>query len=144
MNKTDTTGRRGRACLAAAALAWVFLGGCGEKVNLPQTYPVRGRVVYKGGVPVAGGVVQFQAHSDPRLLTNGETDVDGAFTLTTQVGGQKLSGAVAGEHQVTVVPPMPADQSAEPIVLPHPYTVEAKDNFFTIEIDKPRRGSAAR
>jgi hypothetical protein len=93
---------------------------------------------------MAGGVVQFQARSDPRLLTNGETDTDGDFTLTTQVGGQKLPGAIAGEHQVTIVPPMPPDQSAEPIVLPQPYTVEAKDNFFTIEIDKPRRRAAAR
>ncbi len=144
MSKTDTTGRRGRAFLAAAALAGIVLGGCAQKVNLPQTYPVRGRVIYKGGGPLAGAVVQFQARSDPRLLTNGETDADGAFTLTTQVGGHKLPGAVAGEHQVTVVPPMPADQSAEPIVLPQPYTVEAKDNFFTIEVDRPRRGSTPR
>ncbi len=144
MSTTDAIGRRGRVRWVAAALAWAILGGCGEKVQLPQTYPVRGRVVYKGGGPLAGGVVQFQARSDPRLLTNGETDADGNFALTTHVGGRKLPGAVAGEHQVTVVPPMPADQSAEPIVLPQPYTVQAKENFFTIEVAKPRRGAALR
>lgn len=127
-----------------AVLIGIALGGCGEKVQLPQTYPVRGRVVYKGGDPMAGGVVQFQARSDPRLLTTGETGADGTFALTTQVGHRKLPGAIAGEHQVTVVPPMPADQSVEPIILPHPYTVEAKDNFFTIEINKNRYKPAPR
>ncbi len=86
MSTTDAIGRRGRVRWVAAALAWAILGGCGEKVQLPQTYPVRGRVVYKGGSPLAGGVVQFQARSDPRLLTNGETDADGNFALTTHVG----------------------------------------------------------
>ena len=144
MNNASAICQRSGTWWLVVALAWAILGGCDEKVQLPQTYPVRGRVVYKGSGPVAGGVVQFQARSDPRLLINGETDADGNFALTTQVSDRKLPGAVVGEHQVTVVPPMPADQSVEPIVVPKSYVVEAKDNFFTIEINPPRRRAAAR
>lgn len=130
---------RGSRVVVALALALSALGGCGSKVQLPKTYPVRGRVVYKGGGPLTGGVVQFQAAADPKLLINGEIGKDGTFALTTRLDGHQVAGAVEGAHQVTVTPPMPADQSAEPIVLKKTFTVQAGDNFFDIEIEKPRR-----
>src|SRR5690348_15647792 len=47
MSKTSAMDRRGGVRWLVAALVWTVLGGCSEKIELPQTYPVRGRVVYK-------------------------------------------------------------------------------------------------
>jgi hypothetical protein len=77
-------------------VALVLLAGCGP--DGPRLYPVTGRVVYRDGRPVPGGVVEF----DPggRLpVARGTLDADGRFVLTTD----GRAGAVAGEHRVVVV-----------------------------------------
>ena len=52
-----------RNLLLAAAVA--SLAGCGKSPEpLPQTQPVKGKVVYQGGAPVAGASVRFQSKSD--------------------------------------------------------------------------------
>ena len=137
--------RTARACrglvpaVAALALAGA-LGGCaGGGPELPQTYPVRGRVTYPGGEPVPGGQVHFQPESDTTVTTNGEIGPDGSFVLRTYRGRREAPGALAGPHRVLVTPAAGADQVAQPAALPKPYTVEARDNEFHLVIEKPRR-----
>ncbi len=63
---------------------------------------------------------------------------DGTFSLTTSTEGQRIPGAVAGEHRVTVFPRMSADQSEVPATQEKTVTVEAKDNDLTITLDPPQ------
>jgi hypothetical protein len=80
------------ACLALAACA-----GCARQVPV---YPVEGHVL-AAGKPVARAQVAFHPINGPPDAARpvGQTDEQGRFTLTTQVGGD---GAPAGEYRVAV------------------------------------------
>src|SRR5262245_57499198 len=119
----------------AAAVAWLGVAGCGS--GIPKTYPVKGRVVWEGGKPVTDGRIEFQSLSDPSLRATGEIDDDGNFSLTTYRDGRERAGAVAGEHKVIVEPEWGDEKLIIP--LPNSYTVERKDNAFTIELRPPKR-----
>jgi hypothetical protein len=126
--------------VTAAALA-LWSGGCSSpSKELPKTYDVTGKVVFKNGQPLSGGTIQFQPTTDSGLTTTGRIQPDGGFSLNTLVGETKLPGAAAGKYRVTVIPPMGADQAAQPISIPEAYTVKPQDdNHFQITIDQPRR-----
>lgn len=80
----------------APAVLLVVLSGCGP--DGPPLHPVTGRVVFAGGRPVAGGVVEFDP-GGKLPVARGTLDADGRFALATE----GRPGAVAGEHRVTVV-----------------------------------------
>jgi len=116
-----------------AAFAAVGFTGCAGL----KTYPVKGKVVFKGGRPVtSGGRIEFQSTSDPQVKATGWIELkDGSFSLTTYKQGKKIEGALEGPHSVVV-------ELRNPVAvvnLPNVYTVEPRENDFTIEVPKPRR-----
>ncbi len=125
----------------AAALILAGIVGCGG--GMPKTYPVQGKVVFKGGKPVTDGRVQFQSTTDPQFKALGDIAEDGSFSLTTYVGPKHKTGAPAGDYRVVVE----LERPARVVTLPSPYTVGAGDNEFAIVIEGPpaaRRGSRVR
>ena len=78
-------------------LCVAMLTGCSDQL---PTYPVRGRVEFKGGGgPVHVGTVELKS-LDHGVQARGEIQDDGSFTLTTYQPGD---GAVAGRHACVVV-----------------------------------------
>src|SRR5262245_17379831 len=125
-----------RLLFALAAVSLALGAGCRSDPAV-KTYPATGRVVVKGGGSLAGGVVEFQSLTDSGRMTSGKVEKDGSFTLSTLIDGKRVPGAVEGPYRVTVIPPMGEDQTAEPISLPQTRTVEARDNSFTLEVERP-------
>ncbi len=121
-----------------AVLILALVAGCGGGDDLPKTFPVRGKVVFKDGQPLTRGVVHFRTNDFPSLRTVGEVQPDGTFVVVTHANGRRSPGAVAGSHRVTVLPSSGADQSAPAVQLPKPFVVnETDDNQFQIAIDRP-------
>lgn len=139
-----------------AVLTMLILGivGCGPRVA--KIYPVDGKVVYKDGAPVSGGIIEFDApDSDPGgpIKPNARAAIqeDGAFRMTTLVDGD---GSVAGRHRVVIIPPIdidsgPPGSSAKPL-LPKKYRsydtselsveVAEQENHITIAVDREKQG----
>lgn len=89
--------------LAGLAIVSVWLLGCGGD-GTPKTYPVNGKVVYKGSqAPVTQGTVLFESATEPKVQASGEIQPDGAFELASDLG---KPGTVAGEHRVLIQPPV--------------------------------------
>jgi hypothetical protein len=116
-----------------AAIALTGIVGCGS--GIPKTYPAQGKVVFKGGKPVTDGRIQFQSEADPPIKALGDIDKDGSFSLTTYVGGKNVRGAPAGAYRVVVE----LERPTEVVALPSAYTVEPRENDFTIVIERRRR-----
>lgn len=89
------------------AAALLLVPACSND-GMEATFPVSGKVVYKG-VPAKGAVVSFHplgdnAQAQPRILPNADCEADGSFTLSTY---NKHDGAPAGEYAVTIFWPGP-------------------------------------
>jgi hypothetical protein len=93
-----------RASLVAMALASLGLSGCAQGPAAPKTYPVTGKVIYKGGAPLAGGAITLVSTADRSLRAIGEIANDGGFSLHTLVGNHKVSGTIEGTHDVHIIP----------------------------------------
>jgi len=89
------------------------LVGCNSS-DQPATFPVRGRVVYKGA-PIVGASITFLGTGAPRAAT-GRTDESGSFQLTTF---ETNDGAVPGTHEVTI-----KKYTTDPPAMPTPEQVE--------------------
>ncbi len=125
--------------------AVLLAAGCGTK-----TYPVRGKVVYRGdGKPVPGGVViWFESTTPPYDRASGVVEKDGTFYLSTVRDG---SGAIQGEHRVRFEPAVPyTDPDAETALartMPPRYrefrtsglreVIQPGDNSFMVEVERP-------
>jgi hypothetical protein len=125
--------RRGVGSALFAAILLGPLVGCGS--DLPPTYPVTGKVVFKNGKAVNDGRIQFQATFDPELVATGDIAPDGSFSLTTFKRGKQRPGAAEGQHKVTVELERPS--RIEPLA--ETYTVKAQDNAFTIVVPQRKR-----
>jgi hypothetical protein len=110
-----------RPALATSTyIAMLFsLSGCNQS-NRPATFPVHGKVTYRGQ-PVADASVTFITPGASRAAT-GTTDESGNFQLTTF---EHNDGAIAGTHDVTVkkyehepppLPQAPASGQLDPAV----------------------------
>lgn len=100
-----------RLVLAVGAVA--LAAGCGE--DHPPTYPVRGRVTYADGTPLARGWIELEPVSRvPAVTARGQIQADGTFELTTFESGD---GAVAGKHRAAVVVPLPEGAGDDPRAL---------------------------
>lgn len=119
-----------------------MLAGCGGESGSstppPQTHPVKGKVTFADGQPVKNATVQFSLVSNPEQSAFGGTDEQGNFELSVLLADGKVSGAVAGEYEVTIMLPMDEQQrGGETFTLPQKYKVEAKENQFTFSIQRP-------
>jgi len=89
-------------CPLVLVLAVVTLiTGCGSGDQV-ATYPVTGEVVFADGSPLQGGSILFNSEQYAELTARGQVGADGSFKLQTYVTGD---GAVAGRHQVAILPP---------------------------------------
>jgi hypothetical protein len=124
-------------------LLLIAAAGCGSGVNQPKfdaLHPVTGTVL-QSGKAVVGGVVRFTPDPDkPEFLINSEVGTDGKFKLstvrTTDTTGERKPGAPAGKYSVTFLPKL-GDQTTgyqNPVTLPQPVMVEAKDNDLQIDL----------
>lgn len=78
------------------ALVVLLAVGCAQSDN-PKTYPVTGKVTYRGK-PVVSGMVMLTPVESGHAAT-GNLEKDGSFKLTTF---KKDDGAVPGKYQVAV------------------------------------------
>jgi len=83
-------------CLQVVWVTAIIAAGCTKSDN-PKTYPVNGKVTYKGQ-PVSSGIVLLTPTENGHAAT-GNLEKDGTFHLTTF---QKGDGAVPGKYQVAV------------------------------------------
>jgi hypothetical protein len=134
--------RWGRALLFALALA--ALAGCARKL-----YPVTGKVVFKDGSPLRGGMVVFSpVDPESHVGARGYIQADGTFELSTAQPGD---GSLEGRYRVLVRPPLQGRGEDDPLrkvpLIDLRYTqfetsgieVEVKPgkNELTIEVDRP-------
>jgi hypothetical protein len=116
------------------ALAAFLLCGCEQKTQRPalETYPVTGKVVTTGKLPV-GGCVQLQ----PKLngleyMAKGVIDEQGRFTLRVPYVDRVIPGATAGPHTAQVL--MPLDQGGAAVPIEGTFEVRQGANDFTVEM----------
>jgi hypothetical protein len=130
----------GSLLIAAACLV-----GCGKRsAPLPSTYPVHGKVVYKGGAPARGGMVQFQPEAEPSVTTTGTIQADGTYRLTTKRDGLQAEGAVAGPNRVLLILASAANGAAGQqggvfLNYPVPSSVEPHDNEINLTVAQTAR-----
>ena len=143
-----------RNCLVWLIVAGVLICclGCGPQG--PTTYPVRGKVVFEDGAPLAtGGKVLFESASLQGVGKNarGAIQPDGTFEMTTFESGD---GAVPGKHRVLVKAKRDSDDYIKRGIIPRPviderfedydtsgleFTVEQGDNEFEAVVSRPRK-----
>jgi hypothetical protein len=111
--------------------------GCRSKMQLPPTWPVRGKVVFRQGGTLPGGTILFQSLVKPQVSASGKIEADGTFELKSFIAGDEASGALAGSHRVTITPPCVENRFTMPPIPPQTIAVSKGDNNLTITIDKP-------
>src|SRR5438093_13356201 len=114
--------------LCAGCGAWLLLAGaagCGgrsEEKPPFDTFPVRGKIVYKDGGSVERlerGKVWFQSVSDPSITAVGAIADDGSFIMTTLTKEKGWPGIPAGKYKIRIEPPMDEDRKPQ-LHLLHP------------------------
>lgn len=137
----DAVSRQGVLAAGLLVVALGAAGGCGrgDSQDHPATHPVAGTVVWASGQPLSGGLIELRTTEGRSLSAIGMIQADGTFNLTTMSGNRKLTGAVAGVHRVTVIPPAADTQDvqaiAEPIDLPAPVEVQSEgETTLTIKL----------
>lgn len=118
-----------------AAFGIMLAAACGCGSDLPATYPVKGKVVFKGGKVVADGRIEFHSVADAELVATGDIEPDGSFSLVTFKRGKQRAGAVEGQHKVVVE----LERPRETIAVPKLYSVTAQENHLTIEVQRKKR-----
>jgi hypothetical protein len=119
--------------------------GCGEKYEWPETYPIRGKVVYEDGKPLTTGLITFNLVSDPETRAYGKIGKDGTFTLDALAMAPDATSkrfekeAVAGEYHVNIYPyPGGPGGGRGGYTLKKTYKIEPKENNeLTILMEKP-------
>ncbi len=114
-------------------------GGCrGTAAPQRETFGVSGHVNVRPGEPASDGLVEFKSRLEPGLMTVGQIQSDGSFSLATRVAGQALAGAIAGLHDVRVSVTLADPQGVQGIpktfVIPEPLLIEPGD-AYVLEID---------
>ena len=121
--------------LQSAILGLAFaLSGCSQK-PAPTTYPVTGKVTYKGGKPFAGGTITFTSKTSPPHVMDSFIRDDGSFTLGIVFDNRRILGGVPGRAQVLVSSRLEPGKGVEIYNLPAERVIEPHDNFFAIEVD---------
>jgi hypothetical protein len=118
------------------ALVLATVLGCQSKpaVELPKTYPVKGKVTRQSGEVIVKGAVQFRPLGNTSVSAIGEIQPDGSYALQTIVGNEIIAGAVVGEHEVTVIPQIEGNHARDAILMPKPYSVGPQENDIPLTI----------
>jgi hypothetical protein len=133
-----------RGLLLLMALA--SLAGCGGKPlrPAPPTYTVSGEVKSAGVRLPAGAQIEFRPIRDTQvdaLTARGVIDSSGKFQLNIPFVDRVLLGATEGPHTVRIVFSAANNPTTEYgaglIIVPEKFTVEPKENHFTITLPKP-------
>jgi hypothetical protein len=122
----------------------VALSGCGS-----NKYPVTGKVTFKDGTPLPGGLIVFSPvdrtnHTGARAYI----ESDGTFTLSTDSEGD---GSLLGKFKVMIRPPSQGKGEDDPmskvLMIDKKYLnldksgieleVKPGNNDFTIVVDRP-------
>jgi hypothetical protein len=137
---------RGRPGLGLILFFLLTVIGCGGR----KLYPVEGKVVFKDGSPLMGGMVIFEpVDKEIKMGARGEIQFDGHFQLGTE---QERDGALEGRYKVLVKPARPKKvdernppppalhsryQALDTTPLEFTVTKDKSKNCFTIEVEKP-------
>jgi hypothetical protein len=133
-----------RAGFGIGVLVGAMAAGCGGE----GLYPVGGKVSFKDGTPVPGGLVVFEP-TNPAMKEGARGDIqpDGTFRLGTRKEGD---GAREGHYRATVAVPYRFEGGGfKPVIHPRfeqldssklEFTVtrDQDKNQFAIVVDKPR------
>jgi hypothetical protein len=141
---------RGGPLFLGALVAALALLSAGCRREIP-TYPVRGKVVYKDGEAVRGGLlIWFESLAPPHHRSRARVDEKGEFVLSFIAAG---SGAPEGEHRIgfEAEPPYP-EPTAEAALgkkMPPRYleyrtsglkqNIVRGENEFVIKVDRPSK-----
>lgn len=115
------------------------LGGCGERG--PQTFPVQGKVVFKGKSgnvgQLAGGNVRVQSIADPSLTAVGEIADDGSFSLGAYIKDKGYPGVPAGQYKARVDPPEDDEEGLPLRGIIHPKYQDFDKSGLTFTVPLP-------
>ncbi len=125
-----------RAMVSALALCAIW--GCSGAADIPQTFPVTGKVSDKDGHPFPGGVMQWHLLADPTLTVNALIKDDGTFEVFTLYNNRKLTGTVPGEFEVTIHPRVTGSRAEAAYRPARRFLVTAGKNEFDIEAEVAR------
>lgn len=119
-----------------AMITALSAAGCQSKpvIELPKTYPVRGRVTNKAGSAVESGMVEFRSVTDDTMRAVGEIQSDGTFSLRSIVQTEMVDGAIAGSHRVSIYRRMAGAHAPQVHNSPQPQTVRETDNEITLKV----------
>jgi hypothetical protein len=120
------------------ALGLCLAFGCGSQAKLPQTHPVRGKVVFRQGGAFPGGTISFQSQVNSAVTASSLIKAGGTFELKSFIAGDEAPGAIAGLHRVVIVPPLD-DKAVMSTLSPIPVQtikVSEGENNLTITVDK--------
>jgi len=122
----------------------ILAAGCQNgkpKGELPPLRPAKGKIV-RGGEPVGGGSVRFQAEPDvPDIVVTANVGTDGTFELQTihATSQKKGVGAPTGTYKAMYYPPQ-ADQMQGKlpamIEAPQKQTIREGPNDLTVDLPK--------
>ena len=146
MNQIGRCSLRARIC-PLLMLAILCAAGCGN-----PKYPVTGKVQFKDGTPLPGGLITFSP-VDPSNHTGARAyiDLDGAFTMSTDSEGD---GSLVGRYKAVIRPPSQGKGEDDPlskvpmIDLKYlsfeksglEFEVKPGPNEFVITVDRPANG----
>jgi hypothetical protein len=106
----DCLRMNGRPGAGFGILAVLLLGFCGCGT---AKYPVTGKIVFKDGTPLPGGLIVFSP-VDPANHTGarGYIDADGTFTMSTDSEGD---GSLAGRYKALIRGPTQGHGEDDPL-----------------------------
>jgi hypothetical protein len=132
--KTSNLGLTTRRCFAILALSLVAQIGCEQKPERPAlpTFPVTGKVVTTGKMPVGGCVQLEPTQNGMDYVAQGVIDAEGRFTLKVPYVDRVIPGATEGPHTARVL--LPLNQGGAAVPIEGSFVVRQGENEFTIQM----------
>lgn len=126
--------------LFVLAVFFCELNGCGPAA--PKTYPVNGKITFKGKSGtfsrLVGGKVWFQSISDSNAMAIGVIDEDGSFSMNMYIPNEKkgYQGVIAGQYKARIETAPDEDRKApRPAIEPKFEDFDKSGLKFTVPDD---------